>query len=148
MKISDNTNVRYGQIPGRYEVIPQKDTGNILTKAIKDYKDEYLTGLTDEERAKIDEEIKAYLEQHELKTEQDRNKLNSFIKRLLKKYGFKGDYEDFIGEIDEDEATPLKSDTAFAYEKSICSGVASKVRLLEMEQYPKSLLTRMAQAHF
>lgn len=130
MKVSDNATTEYGQIPGRYEVIPQKDAGNILTRAIKDYQDEYLTGLTEEERDKINEEVKAYLEEHEIKTEQDRNKLNSFIKSLLKKYGFKGDYGDFIAEIDEDEAKVLKPDAIFAYEKSICSSVASKMKLL------------------
>lgn len=44
-----------------YSLSTKKDS-NILTEAIKCYSDEYLTGLTEEERKAIEKEIKAYLD--------------------------------------------------------------------------------------
>jgi hypothetical protein len=73
-----------------------------LKQAIKDYKDENLTGLTDEERKKIDEEVKAYMD--ELRKERPSGVLNDedvasvrkLLHSLLKKYGAKAEGEEMI----------------------------------------------------
>jgi hypothetical protein len=58
-----------------------------LKQAIKDYQDEQLTGLTDEEREKIEAEVRAYLEANP----GDIEGAMRLRKSLMKKYGFKGD---------------------------------------------------------
>jgi uncharacterized protein involved in exopolysaccharide biosynthesis len=73
-----------------------------LKQAIKDYKDESLTGLTDEERKKIDDEVKAYLKEllkkrpNGVLTEEDIAAVRDFIQSLLKKYGAKDKGEDMV----------------------------------------------------
>lgn len=63
---------------------------NIMTKAIKDFKDEYFTGLTDEEREQIDKEIQAYIQSHTKNNKVDLSGLSQFIQHLLASYGYKG----------------------------------------------------------
>jgi hypothetical protein len=65
-----------------------------LKAAIKAYYDEKLTGLTDEEKAKIEEECKAYLEANPIENESDVEAFNRFVESLFRKYGFKGDVRD------------------------------------------------------
>ena len=62
--------------------------------AIKAYEDEYITGLTDEEREKIKEEIARYKKENKLDSKEDYEALNKFVEGLLKRYGFKGDIEE------------------------------------------------------
>lgn len=96
---------------------------NIMTKAIKNYRDEYLTGLTDEERKEIKKEIKAYLESIPEGGKVDSKKLNDIVMKLLKTYGFKGNMEDMaqiiIGEVvlQLHEESNVSKDAAIAYEK-------------------------------
>lgn len=100
-------------------------------KAIKGYKDEYYTGLTDEEREEILKQQKAYLEDHPLKTPADIEKFNNFTKSLLKKYGYKGDYNEFLITTEVSSDASNLSDIQFAYEQTISSATASKERLIE-----------------
>lgn len=100
-------------------------------KAIKGYKDEYYTGLTDEEREEIIKQQKAYLEDHPLKTPADIEKFNNFTKSLLKKYGYKGDYNEFLITTEVPSDASKLSDIQFAYEQTISSATASKERLNE-----------------
>lgn len=66
-----------------------------LNKAIKAYQDERLTGLTDEEREEIERRAKEYLKKNPIRTEQDREVYNQYVKSLLKKFGFKGDMDEY-----------------------------------------------------
>jgi hypothetical protein len=73
-----------------------------LKQAIKDYQDENLTGLTDEEREKIDAEVKAFYESLKnerppgVLKEEDIAALKDLLKSLLKKYGAKAEGEEMI----------------------------------------------------
>ncbi len=71
----------------------KKEYDNIMSEAIEAYKDEMLTGLTEEERAEINALVKAYMEKHSIKTKADKEALVQYIKGLLKDYGYKGDYD-------------------------------------------------------
>lgn len=66
-----------------------------LKVAIKAYKDEWLTGLTDKELEEINKEAEKYLKAFPIKTDADRAAFNTFIKSLLKKYGYKGDIDEY-----------------------------------------------------
>lgn len=79
--------------------IPENTTGNILTKAIKDYKDEYLTGLTDDEREKINQAVRDFLSKVKKGEKVDIAALNQLVASLLKQYGFKGDIDDMTLEL-------------------------------------------------
>ncbi len=75
-----------------------------MEQAIKDYKDEYLTGLTDEEREKIKEEIQKALEEAKRKSGKEDarltvQQLSNLITSLLKKYGYKGDIEAYAKQL-------------------------------------------------
>lgn len=70
-----------------------------LKDAIKAYRDEKLTGLTDEEIEEIEKEARLYLQQFPIKTDADRAAFNTFIKSLLKKFGFKGDIDEYAASI-------------------------------------------------
>ena len=67
---------------------------NMMTDAIKAFADEYFTGLTDEERQAIQREIKAYLNSLPKGTKPNAEALRKYINELLKKYGFKGCFDD------------------------------------------------------
>lgn len=64
--------------------------------AKKDYYDEYLTGLTDDEKKEIEEKVAAYLKNKKLdvNNKNDMDNLKDYIAGLLKQYGFKGDIEE------------------------------------------------------
>ena len=70
-----------------------------LQKAVKAYRDEYLTGLTDDEKAEIEkrttEFIKDFVSKHPINDKNDRKALvdavNAFVSSLLRKFGYKGD---------------------------------------------------------
>ena len=101
---------------------------NPLTQAIKDYKDEYLTGLTDDEREQIRKEIKAYLDSIPKGQKADPNKLKDLVADLLKQYGFKGDIDDMgqtlIGDVEKElqEESASSQDAAIAYNKLTAAG--------------------------
>lgn len=96
---------------------------NKMTQAIKDFKDEYFTGLTDEEKEQIAKEIDAYIQSHLKNNKVDRSSLGNFVQHLLVKYGYKGNifeatsglvnlYTEEDGAVKEDEAAyhePLAS---------------------------------------
>lgn len=118
-----------------------KSKNNKLTTAIKAYKDEYFTGLTDEEREEIKKKLKAYLLEHPIKNDADRNLYTQYYKNLLKEYGYKGNPDELIadltGEIQSEAAdasaasdTSKISDASFAYRESICNTTFSRERVL------------------
>lgn len=80
-----------------------------LKKAIKAYQDEIITGLTDEEKAEIERQAKEYLNKNPLKTKQDREAFNEFIKSLIKKFGFKGDVDEMVAGIVNTTADSAKA---------------------------------------
>ncbi len=96
-----------------YQTSDTSHTSNFLTEAIKAYKDEYLTGLTDEERAIIEKEIKNYLKSLPKGQKVDAEALNQFVIKLLRQYGFKGDLHEMgatlLGEV-KDESSDKSSD--------------------------------------
>ena len=67
---------------------------NDFKKAIREYEDEYITGLTEEEKEKIREQIAEYKSKNKLETKEDYEALNKFVEGLLQRYGFKGDIEE------------------------------------------------------
>ena len=69
-------------------------SSNMMTDAIKAFADEYYTGLTDEEREAIQKEIKAYLNSLPKGAKPNADALRKYINELLKKYGFKGCFDD------------------------------------------------------
>lgn len=69
-------------------------SSNMMTDAIKAFEDEYYTGLTDEEREAIQKEIKAYLNSLPKGAKPNADALHNYINELLKKYGFKGCFDD------------------------------------------------------
>lgn len=78
---------------------PAAKSENMMTEAIKAYRDEYLTGLTDEEKEEIDKKVKAYLKEKPVKNNADRESLKMYIRSLLMECGFKGKCEDSIAAI-------------------------------------------------
>ena len=70
--------------------------GNQMTKAIKDYKDEFFTGLTDDEKKAIEDAVFAYADEHAKNGKIDRNELVNLVAKLLAEYGFKGNLEEAI----------------------------------------------------
>lgn len=106
----------------RYSKFSNKK-GNIMSKAIQDYKDEMLTGLTEDERKLIETEIRTYLKENKEKGKIDKKALDNLIKDLLRKYGFKGNREEFEG------AVIGMSDGEFAYRESMEKTEAIKVNL-------------------
>ncbi len=99
-------------------------------KAIKGYQDEYYTGLTDEEKEAIKKQQEAYLEAHPLRNKADVIRYNQFTKNLLKQYGFKGDYSEFLLPTEADDEAKA-SDLQLAYEQESSKSMASKERLNE-----------------
>ena len=99
---------------------------NILTTAIKAYKDEFFTGLTDEEREQIKKDLKAYLDKYPIKNEADRKRYNDYFKSLLKKYGYKGNPEELLASLTDELknesnndglSTDTLTDSEFAFKK-------------------------------
>ena len=121
--INDNNSITYSSSK-------QSMPKGVFEQAIKDYADEYLTGLTDEEREKIQKAIKAYLDSIPKGGKVDPNKLNGIVADLLKQYGFKGNIEDMtqtiIGEaqsqLERDSST--SEDAAIAYKKLTSSSTS------------------------
>ena len=74
----------------------KQSSTHYFSQAIQNYKDECMTGLTEEERKKIQQEIKAYLDAVPEGQKVDFAKLKDFIAKLLHEYGFKGDIDDYI----------------------------------------------------
>ena len=113
-----------------YSSLNKSISKGVFEQAIKDYADEYLTGLTDEEREKIQKAIKAYLDSIPKGGKVDPNKLNDIVADLLKQYGFKGNIEDMaqmiIGEaetqLERDSST--SEDAAVAYKKLTSSSTS------------------------
>ena len=108
----------------------QEAKGNLMTKAIKDYKDQFLTGLTDDEREKIKQKIREYIESIPKGQKLDLAALNALVSSLLKQFGFKGNIDDMIQSLISETAQELKtessssSDAVTAYEKlSSCKKV-------------------------
>lgn len=64
-----------------------------LRTAIKAYKDEKLTGLTDEDREIIEERINLYLKYNPIKTEADLMLFKLFVRNLKREFGFKGEID-------------------------------------------------------
>lgn len=95
----------------------------MMAEAIKAYKDECLTGLTEKELKAIRKEIKDYLDSLPKGTKPDANALRKFINSLLKKYGFKGRFDDtenaLMAEIEhgQDAPTERAQNVQVAYEK-------------------------------
>ena len=95
----------------------------MMAEAIKAYKDECLTGLTEEELKAIRKEIKDYLDSLPKGTKPDANALRKFINSLLKKYGFKGRFDDTENALmakiihGQDDLTERAQNVQVAYEK-------------------------------
>lgn len=102
-------------------IIPESGGRNYvspLKKAIKDYQDEMLTGLTEEERAEIDAKVAAYRKKCEeagMDSKAVRSAVNDYYKSLLKEYGAKFD-TDFGGALEgaEGEASASQVDNGTA----------------------------------
>lgn len=88
----ENTNTQFVTKEALSLFSPSKKSksSNMMTDAIKAFADEYLTGLTDDERKAIQQEIKAYLNSLPKGTKPNADALRKYINELLKKYGFKG----------------------------------------------------------
>jgi alpha-L-fucosidase len=90
----------YDYMPAHYD--EEEDVLVKIKQSIKDYQDENLTGLTDEERKKIDDEVKAYLESlwkkrpNGVLTDEDIASVRDLIQSLLKKYGAKAEGEEMV----------------------------------------------------
>ena len=111
----------------------KKKYDNIMSEAIEAYKDEMLTGLTEEERAAINALVKAYMEKHPIKTKADKEALVQYIKGLLKDYGYKGDYDACalalgMGAIKEKEEEIGEAQTAYAKENRTMLATLEKVQ--------------------
>lgn len=109
-----------------------------LKKAIKAYKDEMLTGLTDDEKEEIERLAKEYLKEKPLETQEDKDSFNMYIKSLLKKFGFKGDIDAYAVDIAggaQDEAENAKNQSAPLsvnehYERTALGVMSAKNKLL------------------
>lgn len=106
-----------------YDLPAKQQTDNLLTQAIKDYKDEYLTGLTDKEREEINKRIKEYLGSIPEGQKVSYEELRSLVASLLSKYGYKGDIDamakTLIGDVENElkQEAPTSSSAAIAYNK-------------------------------
>lgn len=110
-----------------------------LKKAIKAYQDERLTGLTDEEREEIERRSKEYLEKNPIKTEQDRNAFNEYVKSLLKEFGFKSNIDEFAAAMagdmqdkhEDSNRQPAQTNIAEHFNMSAMRGQAVKNKLFQ-----------------
>ena len=111
------------KITSSLSYIPKQSSTHYFSQAIQNYKDECMTGLTEEERKKIQQEIKAYLDAVPEGQKVDFAKLKDFIAKLLHEYGFKGDIDDLCMSLIGDATADLSSqatsseDAKVAYEK-------------------------------
>ncbi|MCL2702496.1 MAG: hypothetical protein FWE91_02665 [Defluviitaleaceae bacterium] len=95
-----------GYVPGYKE-----DYNPLCMKtAIKGWKDKLITGLNDEDKKKIDDEIKAYLDAKPIETQSDIDAFHAFVKSLIKKFGFKGNVDDFLASIAGRTAVSINND--------------------------------------
>ena len=102
-------------------------SNNLMTQAIKDYEDEYYTGLTDEEREAIDKQVRAYLSKIKPGCKVNMDELKSLIQRLLDEYGYKGNMDEMVDSIarintaswqNEKQTQSTSSDATVAYAKN------------------------------
>ena len=108
------------------------DTENIMAVAIKAYKDELLTGLTDEEREEIEKKISEYVKALPENVPIDRQNLNSFIKGLLLQYGFKGDCDEYaavFGANVTKESVQNHASSITAFNKNFSSSIPFRTKL-------------------
>lgn len=105
----------------------KKEEKQTFSEAIKAYKDEKLSGLTDEEREKIDEELRKYVNSEGATAEG----FQALAKSLLKKYGYKGDIEEAVagvmselGKAEDGEISEIQH----AYQKGYMASLSSKER--------------------
>ena len=82
----------------KYEKYEKRDDSlsEALRRAIKGFKDQHLTGLTDDDKEEIKRRAKAWLDANPIETPQQRDAFNNYIRTLLRKFGFKGDFDYFI----------------------------------------------------
>lgn len=67
----------------------------------KDYYDEYLTGLTEDEKKEIQKRVEAYIKDKklDLNNKADLDNLKNYIESLLKEFGYKGDIEEMADSV-------------------------------------------------
>lgn len=126
MYVSNNEVLGYGNYDSNSNYGKNNDSINTkLKEAIKAYRDEYLTGLTDEEREEIEKLAKAYLEKHPIRTEGDRAAFDDYIKSLLKQFGYKGDVLECSASIIEGIQCKREDLNNQAYDINITAGEKS-----------------------
>lgn len=95
----------YGAVPSKQKAFPTQPSGTSaddalsLEKAVKAYRNEYLTGqkeLTDEQKDEIKCRIEKYLEKYKLDTKEDKDAFNAYVKSVFKSMGFHGYVEDYV----------------------------------------------------
>lgn len=109
-----------------------------LKKAIKAYKDNILTGLTDEEKEEIERLAREYLKERPTKTNHDREAFNNYVKSLLRKFGYKGDTDEYAaavvseisGALEEPTARPREAGARELYEKAAAGTAKNRFFLL------------------
>ena len=99
-EIKINSQKIFEQQLGKDELKTKKDK---FEEALKAFEDEYYTGLTDEEKKQIQEQIAKYVEAHDGNV--DAENLATFVAGLLKKFGYKGDIDEMAKSMVMDCAT-------------------------------------------
>ena len=90
----------------------QQNSENLMTKAIKDFKDQFLTGLTDDEREEIKQKIREYIASIPKGQKVDLAALNALVASLLHQFGFKGNVDDMIQSLISETSNELKTEPA------------------------------------
>lgn len=135
VKISNSSNSIYNSSVASTtspKTSQKADTENIMAVAIKAYKDELLTGLTDEEREEIEKKISEYVKALPENVPIDRQNLNSFIKGLLLQYGFKGDCDEYaavFGANVTKESAQNHASSITAFNKNFSSSIPFRTKL-------------------
>ena len=97
--ISENSNQRF-----TYSVNKQRQEMPLtaseekpisFSKEVKDYEDKMLTGMTEEEWEKLKELCKKYQQEKPIKSKEDMLAFETFVKDLLRSFGFKGDFDGY-----------------------------------------------------
>ena len=134
MNISGNT-APTGLWYGEYKAMRAKEDEDYLClrSAIENWQEQMLSGgtaLTDEEKEKIREMIKAWLEENPLETEEDKAAFTAFVKQLYKMFGARHDLMYFIEETmiaKRMDANPSESKESFLNFTSLVKSALDKV---------------------
>lgn len=93
-----------------FELPATEDEAIDFSQAVRDYKSEYLTGMTEEEWDEFYAKCKEYLDKNPINNEADAATFTSFMKSLLQDYGFKGDINEVCGIFGIDSSTTASSE--------------------------------------